>query len=173
MFFITVILICKAGKFNSIFLFLRSSKYFVIWSSISVVDGHSQHPFDHSFGGRKTNSFASIFSSFWLNKRFSICIISEGADLVNSAQIGISVEPLDQLQNQTPAANTCVSNVDSFVQFSTKMVENLYNYVSSFGLTQSQMVPNPSETFVPLSSLQTWYNNFKRKLEYDPNFWKK
>ena len=93
--------------------------------------------------------------------------------MANSAQIGISVEPLDQLQNQTPAANACVSNVDSFVQFSTKMVENLYNYVSSFALTQSQMVPNPSETFVPLSSLQTWYNNFKRKLEYDPNFWKK
>ena len=88
------------------------------------------------------------------------------------AQIGISVEPLDQIVQQTPAANTSASQVDSFVQMSGKMLENLYKFVSSFALTHAQMTPNPSETFVPLSSLQTWYNNFKRRLEQDPNFLK-
>ena len=103
---------------------------------------------------------------------FHFIVLLAAGDANNCAQIGISVEALDQLLSQTPAANTSVSTVESFVQFSTKMVENLFNYVSSFALTQAQMVPNPSETFVPLSSLHSWYSSFKRKLEFDPNFWK-
>ena len=90
----------------------------------------------------------------------------------STAQIGISVEPLAQLEAQTPAANTTATTVDSFLQFSTKMLENLYNYVSSFGVTQAQMTPNPGETYVPISALHNWFTNFKRKMEQDPNFWK-
>ena len=88
------------------------------------------------------------------------------------AKIGISVEPLDQLSQQTPATNTTASSVSTFMEFTTKMLENFYNYASSFSLMQSQMTPNPSETYVPLSTLQTWFNNFQRKLQHDPNFWK-
>ena len=95
-----------------------------------------------------------------------------GSSNASIAQIGISVEPLTELANQTPAANTTASNVNSFVQFSSKMLENLYNYVSSFGLSQAQMTPNPTEVYVPISSMRTWFENFKRKLEQDPNFWK-
>ena len=90
----------------------------------------------------------------------------------STAQIGISVEPLAQLEAQTPAANTTATTVDSFLQFSSKMLENLYNYVSSFGVTQAQMTPNPGETYVPISALHNWFTNFKRKMEQDPNFWK-
>lgn len=64
-----------------------------------------------------------------------------------------------------PSAPTCY-------QFGQKMVENFYNFVSSFAVTQAQMTQNPSETFVPLSTLNTWYQNFERRLLQNPNFWK-
>lgn len=65
---------------------------------------------------------------------------------------------------QTPATN--------YTQFGQKMLENFFNYMSSFAVNQRQMQPNPGETFVPLSSVQTWYQNFQRRLQQNPNFWK-
>lgn len=58
------------------------------------------------------------------------------------------------------------------MQFGQKMLENFFNYASSFATTQSQMVANPSENFVPLSTLQNWYVNFERRLQQNPSFWK-
>ncbi|ESO99580.1 hypothetical protein LOTGIDRAFT_141873 [Lottia gigantea] len=87
------------------------------------------------------------------------------------AQIGISVEPIEQLAQQTPATASSATNVSSFVEFSQKMLENFVNFASSFAVNQSQMVPNPSETFVPLSTIPKWFENFKRRLEKNPNFW--
>lgn len=52
------------------------------------------------------------------------------------------------------------------------MLENFVNFATSFTVTQSQMVPNYNETFVPLSTLNTWYQNFQRRLEQNPDFWK-
>ncbi|CAH1787190.1 unnamed protein product [Owenia fusiformis] len=88
------------------------------------------------------------------------------------AQIGVSVEPLDQLAQQTPDQSAAISDTNTFVEFSTKMCENLFNYVASFTQTQSQMTPMPTETFVPLSTLQRWYENFQRRLQQNPLFWK-
>uniref|UniRef100_A0A1L8DCT4 Uncharacterized protein n=1 Tax=Nyssomyia neivai TaxID=330878 RepID=A0A1L8DCT4_9DIPT len=83
------------------------------------------------------------------------------------AQIGISIEPETTLIQQTPS-----TNATSYLQFGQKMLENFFNFASSFAVTQSQMIPNPSETFVPLSTLQTWFTNFQRRLQQNPNFWK-
>lgn len=88
------------------------------------------------------------------------------------AQIGISALPLSELEQQTPAAQAAISTMEPFVEFSKKMCENLFNYVSSFAQTQSQMTPNPTETFVRLSTLQTWYQNFERRLQQNPYFWR-
>ncbi|XP_055541719.1 protein OPI10 homolog [Wyeomyia smithii] len=84
------------------------------------------------------------------------------------AQIGVSIEPEASLIQQTPAT----ASSDTYFQFGQKMIENFFNFVSSFSLTQSQMVPNPNETFVPLSTVQTWFTNFQRRLQQNPNFWK-
>lgn len=89
------------------------------------------------------------------------------------AQIGISIEPLDQLAQQTPVANATPSTLNSFVEYTQKMLENFFNFASSFAITQAQMTPNPSETFVPLSVVQKWYENYQRKMAHDPNFWKR
>lgn len=85
------------------------------------------------------------------------------------AQIGISVEQLSLIALQTPASTTSPSNVDSFTEFTTKMVENFYNYVASFA---TQLSPNSSNSYVPLNCLQQWYVTFQRRLEQNPTFWK-
>lgn len=86
------------------------------------------------------------------------------------AQIGVSVEPLPILEQQ--AANLAVVTTNSFVDFVQKMLNSFVNYVTSFTVTQAQMTPNPTETFVPLSTLQSWYETFERRLQQSPNFWK-
>ncbi|KAI2668858.1 Protein Hikeshi [Labeo rohita] len=88
------------------------------------------------------------------------------------AQVGVSIESLDLLAQQTPVSNSAVSTVDSFTQFTQKMLESLYNFTSSFALSQSQMTPNPSEMYVPASSILKWYENFQRRMVQNPNFWK-
>ena len=92
-----------------------------------------------------------------------------------TALIGISVEPLHQIAQQTPASNTQASTVDSFTEFSQKMLQSFLNYSSSFAVTpvmMSQMQLNPMENYVPLSSVQSWYDSFLRRMQADPNYWK-
>ncbi|MGH0166823.1 UNVERIFIED_CONTAM: hypothetical protein FKN15_051048 [Acipenser sinensis] len=72
------------------------------------------------------------------------------------AQLGVSIEPLEQLVQQTPVASATVSTVDSFTQFTQKMMDSLYNFSSSFAVTQAQMTPNPSEMFIPASVILKW-----------------
>ena len=97
------------------------------------------------------------------------CLV--GATPTQSALIGISVEPLSEIVQKTPSADTHASTVDSFTEFSQKMLENFFNYASSFAVDYSSQL-KPSETFVPVSVLQQWYTNFQRRLQTNPNFWK-
>lgn len=85
------------------------------------------------------------------------------------AQIGVSVEPLSQIALQTPATAVHPSNVDSFTEFTTKMLENFYNYAASFAL---QVVPGSADSYVPLNCLHQWFANFQRRLQQNPFFWK-
>ncbi|CAJ1074885.1 protein Hikeshi [Xyrichtys novacula] len=88
------------------------------------------------------------------------------------AQVGVSVEALQQLSQQVPVSSAAVSTVDSFLQFTQKMLDSLYNFASSFAVTQAQMTPNPTETFIPSSCVLKWYENFQRRMAQNPNFWK-
>lgn len=101
---------------------------------------------------------------------FSMMASSSSSSSV--AQVGVSVEALDQLAQQTPVSSASVSTVDSFLLFTQKMLDSLYNYASSFAVSQAQMTPNPSETFVPSSCILKWYENFQRRMAQNPNFWK-
>lgn len=88
------------------------------------------------------------------------------------AQIGISLEPLTEITQQTPEPSALPSGPVAYVEFTQKMLQSLFNFAASYTITQQVMTPNPTETYVPLSVLQTWYTNFERKLQLDPNFWK-
>lgn len=88
------------------------------------------------------------------------------------AQVGVSVEALEQLVQQIPVSSAAVSTVDSFQQFTQKMLDSFYNFASSFAVSQAQMTPNPGETFIPSSCILRWYENFQRRMAQNPNFWK-
>lgn len=103
------------------------------------------------------------------------------APVIHVAQIGISVEPLESVAHMVPAVDTSASNVTSFTEFINKTVGNLYNYCSSFSRSASDLLGNPFQTnpstannaqFVPLSTIQSWYENYTRRLSNDQNFWK-
>ncbi|CAB4055070.1 HIKESHI [Lepeophtheirus salmonis] len=95
-------------------------------------------------------------------------------DSSDNAQLGISVESLVNIQGQTPVKEAEASSVPTFVEFSQKMVDNLFNYTSSFALSPSDIVNRrkANETYVPFSSIQNWYSNFERRLSQNPYFWK-
>ena len=109
-----------------------------------------------------------IFSGSENTNPFGQCI----PHISHMAQIGISIETLDQLSQQTPSSQATVSTAETFVEFSRKMLENFFNFATSFTQSQSQMTPNPTETYVPLSTVQTWYENFQRRLQQNPFFWR-
>ncbi|XP_036608317.1 protein Hikeshi-like [Trichosurus vulpecula] len=88
------------------------------------------------------------------------------------AQIGISVELLDNLAQLTPVGSAAVSSVDSFTQFTQKMLDNFNNFTSAFAVSQAQMTPNPSEVIIPANVVLKWYENFQRRLTQNPLFWK-
>ncbi|XP_078258798.1 protein Hikeshi isoform X7 [Rhinoraja longicauda] len=82
------------------------------------------------------------------------------------AQIGISVEPMEILTQQTPEASAAVSTVDSFTQFTQKMLDNFYNFSTSFALTQDRMTPNPAEMFIPAGIVLKWGKQPKCQFEF-------
>jgi hypothetical protein len=49
------------------------------------------------------------------------------------------------LEGQTPAAQAEAANVSTFMEFSQKMLENLFNYASSFAMSSSDMRQRPGE----------------------------
>lgn len=58
------------------------------------------------------------------------------------------------------------------VTFAQKMLKHFMDYVLSFSITQTNMIPDPTAIYVPLSTVQNWYTNFERRLAQHPNFWK-
>lgn len=101
------------------------------------------------------------------------------APVIHVAQIGISIETIDSVSQMVPAIETTASNMTSFTEFMNKTVSNLYNYCSSFSRSANELMGNPFQTgslntaqYVPLSTIQTWYENYTRRLSNDQNFWK-
>ena len=92
--------------------------------------------------------------------------------IAHNAQIGISIEPLSQITIQSPNINAEPTNMSSFMEFAKQVVQNLFDYVASFAVTQSQMTANPNESFIPMSAVRNWYNSFLRKLDLNPQFWR-
>jgi protein Hikeshi len=86
------------------------------------------------------------------------------------AQIGISLEAEVNVLAQTSQNQT--NEAEHSYIFGKKMLENFMNFASSFTIRQSEMQPNPNETYVPLSTLNNWFTNFERRLRQNPNFWK-
>jgi hypothetical protein len=55
------------------------------------------------------------------------------------------------LEGQTPALQAETANVSTFMEFSQRMLENLFNFASSFAVSASDMRQRPGKTFTYLS----------------------
>ena len=95
-----------------------------------------------------------------------------GSQPLTTALIGIQVEQLSDIAQKTPATDTQASTVESLTEFSQKMLQNFFNFASSFAIDPTQTMLKPGETYLPSSVLQQWYTNFQRRLQMNPNFWK-
>ena len=96
-----------------------------------------------------------------------------------TALIGITVETVNDIVAKQPAEDAVASTISSYNEFCTKMLENFYNYASSFAVGQvdiatavAQGGANPSMSYIPMQTLQQWYNTFSNRLATYPNFWK-
>lgn len=85
-----------------------------------------------------------------------------GQASAHNAQVGISIEPLDSILQSTPVSTADPPKVSSYVEFTEKMLSNFVNYATSFGDGNS----------ISVNVVHNWYDNFKRRLLQDPNFWR-
>ena len=104
---------------------------------------------------------------------------SFGTISATTALIGITVETVNDIIAKQPAEDAVASTISSYNEFCTKMLENFYNYASSFAIGQMDIATtvaqgggNPSISYVPMQTLQGWYNTFSKRLASNPNFWK-
>lgn len=117
------------------------------------------------------NKPSAIFKLSNLKQHFDtnqpLNAFSQFPSIIINAQIGISIEPAVNAELQI-ANNEITQNVSTFVEFTQYMVNNLFNYVSSYVI---EGCPE-QQPMVPLISVQKWYENFQRKLNLNPYFWK-
>src|SRR4051812_24431617 len=93
------------------------------------------------------------------------------------AQLGISVEPLAQIQQQlldkhsgtalvvssTPITQVSITvPPNEMVKFAQKMLENLFNYALSFEKTITSATFSAVQA-IPTEVLKKWYQNFETK----------
>lgn len=94
------------------------------------------------------------------------------------AQLGISVEPLSNIEASIAATQqrTGVSLSTEKLAYTDKadlpkkVVENFYQYCSSFGTTDLQKAMISSSEVIPSSVLTKWYTNVTSKLKANPTY---
>jgi len=98
-----------------------------------------------------------------------------------SATLGISIEPINIVQAELaekPSNMTMVKNGTNLNQVgrtASLIIENLYNYITSFAVQTLPMNAIPlgqlvDNGYLPLKSFQTWYENLSKKLAINPNY---
>ncbi|XP_065206511.1 protein OPI10 homolog [Planococcus citri] len=89
------------------------------------------------------------------------------------AKLGISIEPLDVVEQQSlTLQSNSLNNPAVSAEFGKKILLNFFEYASSFALPTQELVTKPPSTYIPFNVLENWYRNFERKLALNPNFWK-
>lgn len=100
-----------------------------------------------------------------------------------SATLGISIEPIAVVQQelatiQQPITSALVKpglNVSQVGLMAERVLENLYNYVTSFTVQNMPVNAIPigqltENGYLPLKTFQTWYENLSRKLAANPTY---
>ena len=87
---------------------------------------------------------------------------------MQNAQIGISLEPVENILNYTwPEPTAADLPAPILLDISQQILSNFFNYAYSFVISQANMQPDPNETYIPISVLKNWNAHFQRKLKFD------
>ncbi|KAI8987972.1 hypothetical protein BDF20DRAFT_910525 [Mycotypha africana] len=131
-------------------------------------------------GGLSNEKPSAIFR---LKTKESVVNLSQ---MSTNATLGISIEPIDAVQQQLATLNqpTTASSsalvkpgvsVSQVGQMASRVLENLYNYVTSFTVQNIPVTSIPigqltENGYLSLKAFQTWYDNLSRKIAANPNY---
>lgn len=91
---------------------------------------------------------------------------------IGSAQVGLMVEPLAAIEGKEAADGTQANQQSTLGEFAEVMMRNLVNHVESYAIRLARPDGQGFGDYIPISALQEWYNNFRRRFEQNPYFWR-
>lgn len=84
-----------------------------------------------------------------------------------TAQLGVSIEPLDVIQNLRAAGAITARAGEDRRHFALQVAKDLYRFMTSFSQTHAA---NPEMMVIPTNILDRWIQRFESKYARDPNF---
>ncbi|KAI8592970.1 hypothetical protein BDZ88DRAFT_391351 [Geranomyces variabilis] len=168
------------------------------WQFLGILSNDKPSAIYRLGGNKKTTTTATTSTDgtmmMMMEDSNTLLMTTPGARSITPAKLGISVETVEAVMaqaeqhggvsglstsstggSQAPTtAGALVKNVDP-VLLTTKILESLYNYCSSFA---GPLPPLGSalfggmdwgSTFIPLKALQDWFGVMQRKLKADPS----
>jgi len=95
-------------------------------------------------------------------------------------QIGISIEPMEIIQQQLSQKEVTMSSASSssniptpeMLKFAQKTLQNLFNYAMSFGKPVPTGAFGQTQEMIPTEVFKRWYTTFETKIQKDSDFWK-
>ncbi|KAJ1364829.1 hypothetical protein KIN20_025003 [Parelaphostrongylus tenuis] len=91
---------------------------------------------------------------------------------IGSVQVGLMVEPLTAIEGREAADGTEATQQSTLGEFAETMLRNLVNHAESYTTRLARSDGHGFADYIPVSALQEWYNNFRRRFEQNPYFWR-
>ncbi|CAJ0928534.1 unnamed protein product, partial [Mesorhabditis belari] len=97
---------------------------------------------------------------------------SFSASAHGTAQLGIQLDVLSEIQSRVPDGVTEPTTQSTLAEFANKMLQNLVNHAQSFTVRLPRPDGLGTNEYIPLNALQDWFNTFSRRFQQNPYFWK-
>lgn len=91
---------------------------------------------------------------------------------MGSVQVGIMVEPLTSIEGREAAEGTQATQQSTLSEFAEALLRNLVNHAESYTTRMQRPDGQGFADYIPVSALQEWYNNFLRRFQQNPYFWR-
>uniref|UniRef100_A0A915IT12 Hikeshi-like domain-containing protein n=1 Tax=Romanomermis culicivorax TaxID=13658 RepID=A0A915IT12_ROMCU len=138
------------------------------WQYLGYVDNNKPSAiFRISKMKPKNDCIGKIFTNY-----NSQSLVPHSQSALNTAIIGVSLEPISVVQNLTVSENSQAQLATNVTEFTSKILENLVNFTTSFAISSNEVQNRPADTYIPMNAFQKWYENIGRKLKNNPYFWK-
>ena len=112
---------------------------------------------------------SELFRTGWSEHEAVAAILQQQQQSTVVLTIGLSVEPLSQVQNVAAASN---STTDQRLQVAQHIALDLFRFMQSFD-TGGGSGPQQQLMTVPKNIFDRWYQRFENRFRRDPNFFLK